>query len=109
MVSTKPFIHLDLLIPKTQGDPGAKNLKDEIVATLIELYKLTDGDNKQKYLPALAALSPATKYAEQPADSGGRDLTGQVMRTESDYFACGGSADVWKGKWVNTLGQVIEV
>lgn len=91
------------------GDTGAKNLKDEIVATLVELYKSTDGNNKEKYLPALAALSPTTKYAEQPADSGGRDLTGQVMRTESDYFAYGGSADVWKGKWVNTSGQVIEV
>ena len=108
-VSTKPLIPFNLLIPTTQGDPGAKNLKDEIVATLVELYKLTDGDSQEKYLPALATLSPTTKYAEQPANSGGRDLTGQVMSTESDYFASGGTAHVWKGKWVNTSGQAIEV
>lgn len=41
-----------------------------------------------------------------------QDLTGQVKITEQSYFANGGSANIWKGKWARggsnqTVPQVL--
>jgi hypothetical protein len=39
-----------------------------------------------------------------------RDLTGQVIRTQDYYFACGGSAEVYRALWVgNGSGCAAEV
>jgi len=37
------------------------------------------------------------------------DWTGQVMKAEPHYFASGGNADLWLGKWTKKHGDVVAV
>lgn len=38
-----------------------------------------------------------------------QDLTGQITKASSYYFAYGGHADIWEGKWSKRSGRTVKV
>jgi len=38
-----------------------------------------------------------------------QDLTGRLIKAESDYFAHGGFGEIWKATWPKSDSDIVEV
>jgi hypothetical protein len=80
---------------------GSKNV-NAIVDNKLYLNQISPNDHK-KTLLLRSALSDQSSSSFSHRSTTLLDLTGRITRDSDYYSACGGSADIWKGKLLKDI------